>query len=128
MGRPLRRRLAREVESRRAVLAQQLQAFRSDTMDRLAPSDLLVGVVQVVLAHPPVPAGAVLGAPTRAPTVATRLASAALGKPALYCCLAAWAVTGGELATRGIGSRPSLVAAEVVALVLSPGAIFPGRG
>jgi hypothetical protein len=121
-----RRRLEREVEIRRATLARQLQEFRSDTMHRLAPSDLIAGVSQVVLAHPPVRVGAEPAMSLQTPTVIARATSVAMGRPAVYCCLAAWAITADELVTRGISGRPSLIAAELLALALSPGAIFHG--
>jgi hypothetical protein len=50
--------------------------------------------------------------------------------PATYAATAAWAVTADELVTRGITNRPSLIIAEITALVLSPLAIYqlPERG
>jgi hypothetical protein len=41
-------------------------------------------------------------------------------------CLLAIAVTVAEIAARGIGQRPSLIAGEVLALVLAPFAVLLG--
>ena len=54
----------------------------------------------------------------------------AVGKPATYAAAAAWAATVDEVATRGITDRPSLIIAELTALLLTPIALFrsPERG
>jgi hypothetical protein len=122
LGRHLNRRLARDVELRRLALAAELHQFRSETMDRLAPSDLLSGVSRVVLEYGASLAG--FEAPAT-PSLTARVASVALGKSATYACLAAWAVTADQILVRGITNRPSLIAAELTALALSPGAVFP---
>lgn len=118
-------RLMRDVESRRTELGEQLRSFRGETLQLLSPGDVLPGVRQLLLAGqgaeeavtaPPRGAGLRPGA---------RLASVALGKAATYACLAAWVVVLAEIVVRGISNRPSLVIAEVAALALSPGAVFP---
>ncbi len=109
------------MEERRVALDRQLHEFRSETLHLLAPADYLPGLSRIVLAQ----ANLAARAPAvRRPTATARLASLALGRPAARACLAAWAATAGELLARGLANRPSLVIAEVTALVLSPGAIF----
>jgi hypothetical protein len=126
-SRPFRRRLERNVERRRAVFSSQLVEFRSETLGRLAPSDLLPDIDQLLIEHA---ANAASGVPESRSTspfarrVPERLASAALGKPATYASAAAWAATVDELATRGITNRPSLIIAELTALLLTPIALF----
>ncbi len=114
------RRLARDVEQGRAALAEQLREFRGDTLDRLAPSDLLAGMSQLMQAYPPDTAPA----PVALPRDPSRLAAIVLGKPIVYACMVAWAVLAIELITRGITDRPSLVIAELAALLLTPVALF----
>jgi hypothetical protein len=129
-GRPLRRRLARDVERRRVAFALQLQEFRHETLQLLAPADVIPDVRELVLAYPATPVDTEAGPQARpqAQTVASRLASVALGQPSAYAATAAWAATADELLTRGITNRPSLIIAELTALVLTPIAIFQGPG
>ncbi|MFZ1879123.1 MAG: hypothetical protein WAU41_03060 [Gaiellaceae bacterium] len=125
LGRPFRRRLERDVERRRAVFSSRLVEFRSETLHRLAPSDLLPDIDQLLLAH----AGHTASArPLERST--SPFTAAALGKPTAYVAAAAWAATVDELATRGITNRPSLIIAELTALALTPIALFwsPERG
>jgi hypothetical protein len=115
-------RLARDVEQARTALAEQLREFRSDTLERLAPSDLLPGMSRLVQNYTP---AAIAG--HEAPAAAagpSRLRSVVLGKPVLYACVVAWAATAFEVLARGITDRPSLVIAEVAALLLTPIALF----
>jgi hypothetical protein len=120
-----RRRLERDVETRRLAFAAQVQEFRRETLTLLAPGDLLPDVGRIVLGHDESASSVAAGGAdaVRAPAAAAALASA-LGKPSAYAATAAWAVTADELATRGISNRPSLVLAELVALMLTPIAIF----
>ncbi len=120
LRRHLSRRLARDVELGRAALAEQLREFRSDTLDRLAPSDLLAGMSHLMQAYPPGPAPA----PVALRRDPSRLAAIVLGKPIAYACLVAWAAMAIEVVARGITDRPSLVIAEVAALLLTPVALF----
>jgi hypothetical protein len=113
------------------VFATQLLEFRRETLRLLAPSDLLPDVVQLVLDHPASTAevaGPEGTAPAREPTIAVRLALAARGAPSAYAAAAAWAATADELVTRGITNRPSLIIAEVTALVLTPIAVYESAG
>ena len=115
-------RLARDVEQGRAALEEQLRKFRGDTLDRLAPSDLLAGMSQLMQAYPPeAEAERTAVARARAPS---RLASIVLGKPIVYACMVAWAALAIEVVARGITDRPSLVIAELAALALTPVALF----
>ncbi len=104
-------------------MAEQLREFRSDTLERLAPSDLLAGMSRLMLAYPPDEAALVPVAPLRHPP---RLASLVRGKPIVYACAVAWAATGVEAVAHGITDRPSLVIAELAALLLTPVALFHG--
>jgi hypothetical protein len=125
LGRPFRRRLERDVERRRAVFSSRLVEFRSETLHRLAPTDLLPDIDQLLLAH----AGHAARARPRERSTSP-FTAAALGKPAAYVAAAAWAATVDELATRGITNRPSLIIAELTALALTPIALLysPERG
>jgi hypothetical protein len=132
-GRHLRRRVCRDFERRRDAFADQLEQFRTETLRLLAPSDLLPDVERLVLSPPAAldrntelsgSATSEPGAPARAPALFGKLASAALGKPSAYVAAAAWAATADELLTRGITNRPSLIVAELTAVVLTPVAIF----
>ena len=115
-------RLARDVEQGRAALEEQLREFRGDTLDRLAPSDLLAGMSQLMQAYPlEAKADRTAVAPARAPS---SLASIVLGKPIVYACMVAWAALAIEVVARGITDRPSLVIAELAALLLTPVALF----
>ena len=120
LRRHLSGRLARDVELGRAALAEQLREFRSDTLDRLAPSDLLAGMSQLMQTYPPETAPTSVAVPPDP----SRLASIVLGKPILYACLAAWAAMAIELVAHGVTDRPSLVIAEAAALLLTPVALF----
>jgi hypothetical protein len=116
------RRLARDVEQGRAALAEQLREFRGDTLDRLAPSDLLAGMSQLMQAYPPeADADRAPITPARNPS---RLLSIVLGRPIVYACTVAWAALAIEVIARGITDRPSLVIAELAALLLTPVALF----
>jgi hypothetical protein len=131
--RPLRRRLARDVEKRRALFAAQLLEFRTETLGLLAPSDVLPDVAQLVLEHPPGTLAVEDPQPVALPlgsALALSLASAAARLPTTYAATAAWAATADELVTRGISNRPSLIIAEITALALTPLAIYelPERG
>jgi hypothetical protein len=133
LGRPFRRRLERDVERRRAVFSSRLVEFRSETLHRLAPSDVLPDIDRVLLEHAAIVANGIAhdrSTSLLATGVPEWLAAAALGKPATYAAAAAWAATVDELATRGITDRPSLIIAELTALVLTPIALFrsPERG
>ena len=97
-----------------------MREFRSDTLDRLAPSDLLAGMSQLMQAYPPETAPT----PVAVPRDPSRLTSLVLGKPIVYACLVAWAAMAIEVVARGITDRPSLVIAEVAALLLTPVALF----
>jgi hypothetical protein len=121
--RHLSRRLAREVDEGRTALAEQLREFRADTLDRLAPSDLLAGTSQLMLAYPPAGSAARASAAAAA-SERSRLASIVLGRPVAYACAVAWAATVVEVLARGITDRPSLVIAEVAALLLTPIALL----
>jgi hypothetical protein len=138
-GRHLRWRLGRDFERRREAFAEQLEQFRGETLQLLAPSDLLPDVERLVRSPPAALAGnpALSGGdgsaspmPGHAPPVIGKLASVALGRPSAYVAAAAWAATADELFTRGITNRPSLIVAELTALLLTPVAIFqpPGGG
>jgi hypothetical protein len=131
-ARPFRRRLERDVERRRAVFSSRLVEFRSDTLQRLAQSDLLPDIDRLLLEHATNTAN---GIPRERSTSSStpdlpEWLTAALGKPAPYAAAAAWAATVDELATRGITNRPSLIIAELTALLLTPIALFnsPERG
>ena len=127
-----RRRLVRDVETRRAEFADQLREFRRDTLTLIAPSDLLPDVGQLVLAHPDGASAAVEpeASITSSAAAGVARASALLRKPTAYAATAAWAASADELVTRGISNRPSLIIAELTALALTPIAIFrsPGTG
>jgi hypothetical protein len=131
-GRPFRRRLERDVERRRAVFSSRLVEFRSETLERLAPSDLLPDIDQLLLEHAANTAGGIMQSRSTPSTtgVPEWLAAAGLGKPATYAAAAAWGATVDELATRGITNRPSLIIAELTALLLTPIVLFqsPERG
>jgi hypothetical protein len=126
-GRPVagfRWRLAREVDKRRIAFDERLHAFRTETMQLLAPADFLSGIDRLLEAHDPLSAGTVApAAPARSPTVPGWLVSAAL-RTSTYGCAAAWAATADEVLARGITNRPSLIIAEISAMVLSPAALF----
>jgi hypothetical protein len=122
LRRHVSRRLARDVEQARVALAEQLREFRGDTLDRLAPSDLLAGMSQLMQAYPAdADADRARVAPSRD---ASRLGSIFLGKPIVCACIVAWAATAIEVVSRGITDRPSLVIAELAALLLTPIALF----
>src|SRR5438067_23821 len=105
-ARPFRRRLERDVERRRAEFSSRLVDFRRETLQLLAPADVLPDIDRLLLEHtagsgPGVQADARVEA-----SLAERLAAAALGRPSTYAAAAAWAATADELATRGITNRP----------------------
>jgi hypothetical protein len=120
-------RLWEAVESQRRRLAQPAWRLADPRPRRtgLEPRELLHSRLQgYVLAGPaagsrrPTTAGGERAAPGIVPR---RLRDAfAVG------CLASVAVTAAEIAARGIGQRPSLIAAELCALVLAPFAILMG--
>jgi hypothetical protein len=67
--------------------------------------------------------GLELGAAGSPPAAVVRPPSPALVAASIGGCALAWAATVAEVAARGIAERPSLIAVEVVALLLSPVAL-----
>ena len=120
-------RLWDAVESQRRRLA--LPAWRlADPRPRrtgLEPRELLHSRLQGYVVATPV-AGA--GRPTtaRAEAAAPGILLRRLRDAFAVGCLASIAVTVAEIAARGISQRPSLIAAELCALVLAPFAILMG--
>lgn len=90
----------------------------------LEPAELLHARLQGYLHSEPVTAPAVAAA--RAVAAVPGLLPRRLQRLFAAACLLAIAVTIAEIAARGIGQRPSLIAAEVCALVLAPFAILLG--
>jgi hypothetical protein len=90
----------------------------------LEPAELLHARLQGYVHPEPVTAPGV--AAVRAVAAVPRLLPRRLQRVFAAACLLAIVVTVVEIATRGIGQRPSLIAAELCALVLAPFAVLLG--
>lgn len=117
-------RLWEAVESQRRRLEQPAWRLADPRPRRtgLEPAELLHSRLQSYVQPEPAAAAAAVRVAAAVPGMLLHR----LQRVFAVACLVAIAVTVAEIAARGIGQRPSLIAAELCALVLAPFAVLLG--